>query len=63
VDFFEELASSDRAGNKGHVRRMRRIREEHAVEPEIGEFRGGGGVLACEEVGVDRAGGKVSGPS
>jgi hypothetical protein len=27
------------------------------------KFRGGGRVLACEEVGVDRAGAKVSGPS
>jgi hypothetical protein len=33
------------------------------VGPETGKLNGGGGVLACEEVGVDRAGGKVNGPS
>jgi hypothetical protein len=42
---------------------MRRIWEEHAVEPKTGKFRGGGGVPACKEVGVDRAGGEGSGPS
>jgi hypothetical protein len=63
VDFFEDPTSSDRVGRDKHVQRMWRLREEHSVEPEIGKFRGGGSVLACEEVGLDRAGGKVSGPS
>jgi hypothetical protein len=40
VDFFEKPTSSDRASAKEHVRRVRRIREEHAVEPKTGTFNG-----------------------
>jgi hypothetical protein len=42
---------------------MRRVWKEHTVEPKAGKVKGGIGVLACEEVGVDCAGGKVNGPS
>ena len=33
------------------------------MEPEAGSVRRGGGVLACQEVGVDQAGREVNGPS
>jgi hypothetical protein len=53
---FEEPAASDRAGGEQCIGRMRRIGEEHPVEPEIGKVGGDGGVLAYTEVGVDSSG-------